>query len=152
MLMPDGKKLDGKTRMPTSSAPVSYTHLVWQKHLSDAIAVYDRLSSGKTEKGLVICYGSMYGNTERMAEALAEGAAEAGMQKIVIHNLSVSETSFVLADVFRYDTLAIGSPTYNGGVFPLVEDFFARLSERIVSNHKLGLFGGYTWSLSLIHI
>ena len=119
---------------------------VWQKHLSDAIAVYDRLSSGKTEKGLVICYGSMYGNTERMAEALAEGAAEAGMQKIVIHNLSVSETSFVLADVFRYDRLAIGSPTYNGGVFPLVEDFFARLSERIVSNHKLGLFGGYTWS------
>ena len=80
------------------------------------------------------------------AEALAEGAAEAGMQKIVIHNLSVSETSFVLADVFRYDTLAIGSPTYNGGVFPLVEDFLARLSERIVSNHKLGLFGGYTWS------
>ena len=81
-----------------------------------------------------------------MAEALAEGAAEAGLQKIVIHNLSVSETSFVLADVFRYDRLAIGSPTYNGGVFPLVEDFFARLSERIVSNHKLGLFGGYTWS------
>lgn len=60
--------------------------------------------------------------------------------------MSVSETSFVLADVFRYERLAIGSPTYNGGVFPLVEDFFARLSERIVSNHKLGLFGGYTWS------
>ena len=94
----------------------------------------------------MVCYGSMYGNTQRVAEAVAEGAAEAGMRRIIVHNLSVSQPSFVLADIFRYGSLAIGSPTYNGGLFPVVEDLLKRLAGRSVSRHKLGFFGGFTWS------
>ena len=63
-----------------------------------------------------------------------------------MHNLSVSQPSFVLADIFRYDTLAIGGPTYNGGLFPVVEDLLRRLCGRSVSRHRLGCFGGFTWS------
>lgn len=93
-----------------------------------------------------MCYGSMYGQTQRVAEAVAEGAAAAGLRRIVVHNLSVSQPSFVLADIFRYGALAIGGPTYNGGLFPVVEDLLKRLAGRSVSRHKLGFFGGFTWS------
>ncbi len=119
---------------------------VWVNEIPRAIETYRRFSAGETEKGLVICYGSMYGNTQRVAEAVAEGAAHAGMRNIVEHNLSVSQPSFVLADIFRYGALAIGGPTYNGGLFPVVEDLLKRLAGRSVSKHKLGFFGGFTWS------
>lgn len=119
---------------------------VWVNEISRAIETYRRFATGETRKGLVVCYGSMYGNTRRMAEAVAEGAAEAGLRKIIVHNLSVSQPSFVLADIFRYGALAVGSPTYNGGLFPVVEDLMRRLEERAVSRHRLGCFGGFTWS------
>ena len=114
--------------------------------MARAVGTYDRLSRGVTEPGVVVCYGSMYGNTQRVAEAVAAGAAEAGMKKIVVHNLSVSQPSFVLADIFRYSGLAIGGPTYNGGLFPVVEDLLKRLAGREVSQHKLAYFGGFTWA------
>ena len=119
---------------------------VWTEEAPHAIETYRRLSAGETKHGLVICYASMYGNTRRVAEAVAEGAAAAGMHSIKVHDLSVSPMSEVLADIFRYDTLAIGSPTYNGGLFPLVDDLLKRLSGRVVNAHKVAFFGGFTWS------
>lgn len=125
---------------------------IWTQHIPQAIDTYKRLATGETQQGLVICYGSMYGNTERVAEAIAQGAAEAGMRKIIVHNLSVSDMSDVLADIFRYNTLAIGGPTYNGGLFPAVDDLMKRLAERSVSKHKLALFGGFTWSSQAVKV
>lgn len=123
---------------------------IWTEGIPRALETYHRFSSGETQKGLVICYGSMYGHTTRVAEAVAEGAAEAGMKKIIMHNLSVSQPSYVLADIFRYGSLAIGGPTYNGSVFPVVEDLLKRLSGRNVSKHKLGCFGGFTWAAAAV--
>lgn len=125
---------------------------VWVKEIQRAIDTYHRFSAGITQRGLVICYGSMYGNTQRVAEAIAEGAAEAGLRRIIVHNLSVSQPSFVLADIFRYGLLAIGGPTYNGGLFPVVEDLLKRLTGRSVSQHKLGFFGGFTWSSQAVKV
>ena len=113
---------------------------VWVNEIGRAIDTYNRFSAGITQKGLVICYGSMYGNTQRVAEAVAEGAAEAGMRKIIVHNLSVSQPSFVLADIFRYGSLAIGGPTYNGGLFPVVEDLLKRFAGRSVNRPSPRLF------------
>lgn len=125
---------------------------VWTEQIPQAIATYKRLATGETEHGLVICYGSMYGNTERVAEAIAQGAASAGVKRIIVHNLSVSPMSAVLTDIFRYDMLAIGAPTYNGGVFPAVDDLMKRLADRRVSQHKLVLFGGFTWSSQAVKV
>lgn len=125
---------------------------VWTEQIPQAIATYKRLATGETEHGLVICYGSMYGNTERVAEAIAQGAAAAGVKRIIVHNLSVSPMSAVLTDIFRYDMLAIGAPTYNGGVFPAVDDLMKRLADRRVSQHKLVLFGGFTWSSQAVKV
>ncbi len=125
---------------------------VWEAEVERAIQTYARLSSGRTEPGLVVAYGSMYGHTRRVAEAVAEGAAGAGLRKIVVHNLSAAQPSFVLADIFRYRALAIGGPTYNGGIFPVVEDLLKRLAGREVSHHVLGCFGGFTWSGQAVRI
>lgn len=119
---------------------------VWTEQIGRAVETYRRFSAGETQPGLVVAYGSMYGNTARMAEAIARGAAEAGLKNIVIHNLSVSPLSDVLADVFRYGALAVGTPTYNTGIFPVVDDLLKALSSRVVSRHKFAAFGGYTWS------
>lgn len=119
---------------------------VWTEQAGKAVELYRRLSSQETEPGLVVCYGSMYGNSQRVAEAVAQGAAEAGLKKIIVHNLSVSQPSFVLADIFRYKGLAIGGPTYNGGLFPVVDDLLERLSHRNVDQHVLGWFGGCAWA------
>lgn len=119
---------------------------VWTEQIPQAVEVYRRLSAGETRPGLVVAYGSMYGNTGRVAEMIARGAAEAGLKNIVVHNLSVSPLSEVLADVFRYRGLAVGTPTYNTGIFPVVEELLKALSVRVVKHHDFLSFGGFTWS------
>ena len=123
---------------------------VWTENAARAVETYRRMSHGETEPGLVVCYGSMYGNTQRVAEAVAEGAAAAGLRHIAVHNLSVSQPSYVLADIFRYNALAVGGPTYNGGVFPVVEDLLRRLAGRQVEGRHLACFGGYTWASAAV--
>lgn len=123
---------------------------VWTEQAPRAIETYARLSNGESLPGVVICYGSMYGHTQQVAEAVAEGAAAAGVKKIIVHNLSVSQPSFVLADIFRYNGVAIGGPTYNGGLYPVVEDLLKRLAGREVHRHKLAFFGGFTWASAAV--
>ena len=60
---------------------------------------------------MVIAYGSMYGNTEQLAEIIAASAAENGIKSIVMHNVAKSHQSDILRDVFKYKGLIIGSPT-----------------------------------------
>ncbi len=119
---------------------------VWTENIAKVVSIYDRLSKYATEKGLVICYGSMYSNTEQMAEAVAQGAAEAGLKNIIIHNVSVTHPSYIIADVFRYQALAVGSPTYNNAIFPEVESLLSKLQNRDIKNHYISLFGGFTWA------
>ena len=94
---------------------------VWQERIGEVVALYDRMSRYEGEPGAVIAYGSMYGNTEQMAERIARELAEQGIRQIRVYNLSYADPSVVLRDVFRYDTLIVGSPTYNGELFPPVE-------------------------------
>lgn len=80
----------------------------------------------------MIAYGSMYGNTEQMAERIARELAEQGIRQIRVYNLSYADPSVVLRDVFRYDTLIVGSPTYNGELFPPVEQLLRRIEARCI--------------------
>lgn len=119
---------------------------VWHEHKARVIAEYDRMSRYETESGLVICYGSMYGNTERAAEVVARAASQAGVKNIVMHDVSRSNHSHILADVFRYKGLIVGAPTYNNGLYPQMEMLLSELAERGIKNHLLGVFGSYTWA------
>ncbi|MDE5579210.1 MAG: FprA family A-type flavoprotein [Alistipes sp.] len=119
---------------------------VWQEQIPQVLDLYDRMSRYEGEPGAVIAYGSMYGNTERMAERLARHLAEAGVGKIVVYNLTYSDPSFVLRDIFRYDTLVVGSPTYNGALFPPVAQLLEMIAARGIPQRRFAFFGSFCWA------
>ena len=119
---------------------------VWQQEKENVIAIYDRLSRYEAEEGVTIIYGSMYGNTEQMAETIASTLAANGIKNIVIHNVSKSTASFILKDVFKYKGILIGSPTYSGGIFPKVDSILKMIELREVKNRFFGYFGSFTWA------
>ena len=120
---------------------------VWHEHREKVINLYDRLSLYKTEPGLVICYGTMYGNTERMAEIIAQAASEAGVKNIVVYNVSKTHHSYILRDIFRYQALIVGAPTYNTGLYHEMDVLLSEIAGRdIKGNHLLGWFGSHSWA------
>lgn len=119
---------------------------IWHEHIARVIGEYDRMSRYATEPGLVICYGSMYGNTERAAEKIASAASRAGVKNIVLHDVSRENHSFILSDIFKYRGLILGAPTYNNGLYPEMEMLLNELAERGIKDHLLGIFGSYTWA------
>ena len=123
---------------------------VWQREIPRVVDLYDRLSRYEGEPGAVVAYGSMYGNTEQMAERIARELAEAGVRRIRVHNLSYADPSVVLRDVFRYDTLVVGSPTYNAELFPPVEQLLRRLEARCIPQRNFAFFGSFTWAAAAV--
>lgn len=121
---------------------------VWTQkiYVEEVVNLYDRLSRYEAEPGLVIAYGSMYGHTEQLAEIIASSAAEQGLKKIVLHNVSKSHESDILRDVFAYRGLIIGSPTYNNKLYPAVESLISALQGRNLKNRFFGYFGSFSWS------
>ena len=119
---------------------------VWHEHLNKAVALYDQMSRYETEEGLVICFGTMYGNTERMAEVIARAASQAGIKNIVMHNVSKTHHSYIIRDVFRYRGLIVGAPTYNTGLYHEMDVLLSELANRDIKNHYLGWFGSYGWA------
>lgn len=119
---------------------------VWQEQIGRVIEIYDRLSRYDAEPGVVIAYGSMYGNTAQMAEKIARELATQGLKKIFVYDLSYADISVVLRDVFKYDTLIVGSPTYNAELFPEVKTLLEKLSERCVPHRNFACFGSFTWA------
>lgn len=119
---------------------------VWHEHVEKAISIYDRLSRYEGEEGVTVIYGSMYGNTEQMAETIAFALSENGIKNIVLHNVSKSHDSEILRDVFKYKGLIIGSPTYSNQVFPEIESIMAKIELREVKNRIYSYFGSFSWS------
>lgn len=119
---------------------------VWHEHLNKVVALYDQMSRYETEEGLVICFGTMYGNTERMAEVIARAASQAGIKNIVMHNVSKTHHSYIIRDVFRYRGLIVGAPTYNTGLYHELDVLLSELANRDIKNHYLGWFGSYGWA------
>ena len=119
---------------------------VWHEHINKVIAIYDRLSKYETEPGLVICYGTMYGNTERAAEVIARAASEAGVKNIVVYNVSKTHHSYIIRDVFRYKGLIVGAPTYNTALYHEMDVLLSELAGKDIKNHLMGWFGSYGWA------
>ena len=119
---------------------------VWHEYAERVIALYDRLSKYEAEPGLVICYGTMYGNTERAAEVIARAAADAGVKNIVMYNVSKTHHSYIIRDVFRYKGLIVGAPTYNTGLYHEMNVLLDELSQKDIKGRYFGWFGSYGWA------
>ena len=135
--------------------PVDYicsTHgPVWHEYRDKVIDIYERLSKYEAENGVVIVYGSMYGNTEEMAETIAQRLAECGIKNIKMHNASFSHLSYILSDIFKYRGLIIGAPTYSNTLFPPVEALVQAIKTREIKNRIVGVFGSYTTEREAYH-
>jgi anaerobic nitric oxide reductase flavorubredoxin len=123
---------------------------VWKKHISEVVDMYDQMSRYHGADGVVIVYGSMYGNTELMAETVAQGLAESGVKNIIIHNVSKSDSSVIIRDIFKYKGLIVGSPTYCNELYPEVESLLRKIEIRGVKNRVFGCFGSFTWASAAV--
>lgn len=119
---------------------------IWHEHIERVVSLYDAMSKYETEEGIVICYGTMYGNTERMAETIARSASEAGIKNIVLYNVSKTHHSYIIRDVFRYKALIVGAPTYNTGLYHEMDVLLSEMANRDIKHHLLGWFGSYGWA------
>lgn len=124
------------------------THgVVWtQSHFAQALKIYDSLSRYEGQEGVVILYGSMYGNTEQLADVIAQSLSAAGVRHIICHNVSKSDPSQVLSDVFRYKGLIVGSPTYCGALFQPIDNILNLIRLRDLKDRLYASFGSYTWA------
>lgn len=120
---------------------------VWRTDLSYIIGKYDKWSRYEPEeKGVMIAYASMYGNTENMAEILATKLAEAGVRHIRMHNISKTHVSELIADSFKYSHIVLASPTYNNGIYPLMDNYLEDLKALALKNRTIAVLGNGSWA------
>lgn len=135
------KKLGG---LPLSM--ICSTHgPVWTKHIPEVVGIYDALSSNKTADGIVIAYGSMYGHTEQMAEMVARGAASV-TKNVRIYDVSTTDQSVLLSEIFRNKGLILGSPTYCNEVYPNMKSIMDKIATRNIKDRIFGYWGTFTWA------
>lgn len=119
---------------------------VWHADIKRVHDIYSRLAAYEPEDGVVIVYGSMYGNTGEVAEMIASELAARGVRNIKIHNASYGSLSEMISDAFRYKGLIVGAPTYSMTMFPAVAQFMEAMVTREVKNKVFGTFGSHTWA------
>jgi len=120
---------------------------VLTENLGHYIEKYDIWSSYKVEsEGVMIAYASVYGNTKKAAEKLAETLKAKGCPKVVLRDLARSDMAENIEDAFRYGKLVLASITYNGDVFPFMHAFLHGLTARSYQNRTLGVIENGTWA------
>jgi flavorubredoxin len=136
------KKLDG-----VDVQMVAATHgPIWRDDVNKVLSLYDKWSKQEADKGVVIIYGSMYGNTEKMADYIARKISEQGIKDIRVRDASKTHLSYLINDIWKYKGVIIGSSAYNSGMLPTIEHLTKTLEHMGVKNHYLGLFGSYSWT------
>lgn len=119
---------------------------VLTENLDHYLNQYNTWSSYRPEeKGVLIAYASIYGNTRKAAELLAEKLQEKGCEKVVVADLAREDIAECVEDAFRYDRLVLASVTYNGDIFPCMKSFIDHLTERFYQNRKVGFIENGSW-------
>ena len=120
---------------------------VLTENLGYYINLYDTWSSYKPEsEGVAIAYTSVYGNTERAVEMLAEELRKLGCPKVAVSNLARCDMAEAVEDAFRYDRLVLATTTYNGGIFPTMYDFIHHLTDHNYQNRTIGIIENGSWA------
>ncbi|MCR1897573.1 FprA family A-type flavoprotein [Irregularibacter muris] len=119
---------------------------VWRENPQHIISLYDKWSRYEAEEGVVIVYGSMYGNTERMADFIARKLSEKGITNIRLYDASKTHVSYIISDMWRFKGVILGSCAYNSGLFPSMQTVINKIENSALKNRVLGIFGNYSWS------
>ncbi len=119
---------------------------IWRQDPSKVLGLYDKWSKYESEKGCVIAYASMYGNTEQMADKIARELCEKGVKNIRIYDVSKTHVSYILNDIWKYNSLILGSCAYNGDMHPMMAALTHEIEVAMPQKRTLGLFGSSTWN------
>ncbi len=121
---------------------------VWRENTEFFIDLHNHWSTyTPEEEGVLIIYASMYGNTASVCRKLADDLSEAGMKNIKMMDVSLSNTSYIIAEIFRYSHLVFASPTYNLGCFPLMDNLLTDMAALNVQNRTVALIENGTWAI-----
>ena len=117
------------------------------ENLGYCLNLYNIWSSYAVEDdGIVLAYTSVYGNTKKAVELLAEELKKLGCKNVIVNDLARCDMSKAVADAFRYGKLVLATLTYNGDVFPFMRDFIDHLTERNYQNRTIGLIENGSWA------
>ena len=120
---------------------------VLNENLAFYLNLYQTWSAYEPEnKGVLIAYTSVYGNTKKAAELLAQMLVDKGCEKVAITDLARDDIAEAVEDAFRYDRLVLATTTYNGDVFPFMREFIESLTERNYQKRTIGLIENGSWA------
>ena len=119
---------------------------VLKENLGYYIGLYDTWSSYRPEdKGVLVAYASIHGNTAKAAEKFAEMLRAKGVEKVVVSDLAREDMAEVIEDAFRYDRMVVAGASYDGGVFPCMQDFLHHLQSKAYQNRTVGIIENGSW-------
>lgn len=122
---------------------------VLTENLGYYLGLYSTWSSyGVESEGVMIAYNSVYGNTKKACEILAEKLNERNCPKVVLCDLAREDMAEAVEDAFRYGKLVLASPTYNADVFPFMKKFIHELTERNYQNRTIGIIENGSWAVT----
>lgn len=122
---------------------------VWRENLPYILEKYQKWSAYEAEeKAVAVIYASMYGNTASVADALAGALAERGIKKIAVYDVSNMHVSELISEIFRVSHLVFAAPTYNGGIYPVLENLFADMKALNVQKKTVALLESGTWGIT----
>lgn len=108
---------------------------------------YQTWSSYEPEdKGILIAYASIHGNTGKAAEKLAELLREKGVEKVVVMDLARADIAEAVEDAFRYDRMVLAAATYDAGIFPCMDSFLTRLKSKNFQKRTVGIIENGSWA------
>ena len=121
--------------------------LIWRKDIAKVVSLYSTWAQLlPEEEGVVIVYGSMYGNTAKMAEIIGRELNAQGIKEVKIYDASKTDHSFIVAEIWKYKGLVIGSCAHNNSFYPKVQPLLHKLENYGLKNRYLGIFGTMMWS------
>ncbi len=119
---------------------------ILKENLDYYIGLYDTWSSYKPENsGVLIAYASIHGNTAKAAKKLGEMLREKGVEKVVVSDLAREDMAEVIEDAFRYDRMVLAAASYDGGVFPCMQDFLHHLQSKAYQKRTVGILENGSW-------
>ena len=119
---------------------------ILKEDLGYYIGLYDTWSSYKPEnKGVLVAYASIHGNTAKVAEKFGEMLRERGVEKVVVSDLAREDMAEVIEDAFRHDRMVVAGASYDGGVFPCMQDFLHHLQSKAYQNRTVGIIENGSW-------
>lgn len=120
---------------------------IWRENLAFLLEKYAKWAAYNwEEKGVVIAYGSIYGNTENACEVLAAKLAQKGVKNIKMYDVSVTHGSYIVGEVFRVSHLVFAAPTYNAGIFINMENLLRDITAHNLQNRTIALIDNGSWA------